>query len=258
VRVLIGPLQLDLDELIEFYPIYRNAILFSSDFLTHKVWLKPLDERIGFAPQQETWDGFVEGFELGFNNIKNIGFFMRSFKEIGKFTDSGLESLFHFFRHQLATDPRDKVFAFLGMVIQRHKATTIRADYSASKRTVYIDAARSMLAQPLLFVESLDRPVASDGELPSWVPDFTTRRQAISTMMNTIKFHADSGLSHNNYRQAYCHLRNPPPYEGRHCLRLIGIYVGVITGVVATHITSSLSKMGDDRIKLFTWATVAE
>jgi hypothetical protein len=43
VRVMISPLQLDLDELIEFCPIYRNAIMVSSDFLACKVWLKPLD-----------------------------------------------------------------------------------------------------------------------------------------------------------------------------------------------------------------------
>jgi hypothetical protein len=48
---------------------------------------------------------------------------------------------------------------FLGMVMQQNTAITVRTDYSASKRTVNINAARSMLAQPLLFVESPDRSV---------------------------------------------------------------------------------------------------
>jgi hypothetical protein len=63
--------------------------------------------------------------------------------------------------------------------------------------------------------------------------------------MNIIVFCADSGLSSDASRRQ---LRNLPPKPDRNCLRLIGIYVGVITGVVDAHVTRHLPMVNDDRI----------
>ncbi|KAK4241747.1 HET-domain-containing protein [Achaetomium macrosporum] len=72
-----------------------------------------------------------------------------------------------------ATDPRDMIFALLGLVTQRAR---IEIDYGKSKEQVYTSAMKAMLQEnregpwPLHFLQEcyLER----DPALPSWVPDF--------------------------------------------------------------------------------------
>ncbi|KAK0614716.1 heterokaryon incompatibility protein-domain-containing protein [Immersiella caudata] len=76
-----------------------------------------------------------------------------------------------------ATDPRDKVFAVLGLVGDENIETQLQPDYTKSMNQVYREAAASII----LGEKSLDILLAASASgardgLPSWVPDW--RREA--------------------------------------------------------------------------------
>lgn len=76
-----------------------------------------------------------------------------------------------------ATDPRDKVFAILGLVGEYYRATLPNIDYSKSTEELYREIASLIITEE----NSLDILLAASGltggaNLPSWVPDW--RRSA--------------------------------------------------------------------------------
>jgi hypothetical protein len=87
----------------------------------------------------------------------------------------------HYARRCEASDPRDKVFAFLGLASDRYN---IIPDYSTSRsmEEVFVDVARKIIAtektvEVLCYVG--ERDVSSDGLLPSWVPDWSSQSSEI-------------------------------------------------------------------------------
>jgi hypothetical protein len=86
----------------------------------------------------------------------------------------GLPFLLHSFRSRLCTDPRDKVFAFLGLIPKPSKYDVIRADYNRGTREVLGD----IFAQLLKLEDDLNLLVRQkeerrDPNLPTWMPDLT-------------------------------------------------------------------------------------
>ncbi|KAM0449927.1 hypothetical protein ACHAO4_007229 [Trichoderma viride] len=74
------------------------------------------------------------------------------------------------------TDPRDKVFAILGLVGENYSATLPNIDYSKSIEEVYREVASLIITKEnsldiLLAASGLD----TGGNLPSWVPDWRRR-----------------------------------------------------------------------------------
>lgn len=72
-----------------------------------------------------------------------------------------------------ATEPKDKVFAILGLVGSQHQNTMPRADYSKTMEQVY----REVAVQIITVEKSLDLLLAASGtdgpaDLPTWVPDW--------------------------------------------------------------------------------------
>jgi hypothetical protein len=80
-------------------------------------------------------------------------------------------------RYAHATDPRDKVYAFLGLANRRSSSTnTIEPNYQASVREVYTAAACNLLwtyKSLYLLSHVQDRSAAKIKGLPSWVPDYS-------------------------------------------------------------------------------------
>jgi hypothetical protein len=70
-----------------------------------------------------------------------------------------------------ATDPRDRVFALLGLADDAEKLG-IYPDYTKSDRTVYIETARKLLTQGHMEVFALSQFPKFNVNLPSWVPDW--------------------------------------------------------------------------------------
>ena len=95
--------------------------------------------------------------------------------------DPPLEALLSFFRNSESTDPRDKVFAIVGMTGHYEDKCALKIDYNFSLQETYIEAVRCVVERSkhldrrcLNFIlESL--PHLSDGMLPSWVPDWRSR-----------------------------------------------------------------------------------
>lgn len=110
-----------------------------------------------------------------------------------------LAELLRMFRGQQASDPRDKVYAFIGMASD---SCGIPMDYKCSKRAVYLCTARMLrlhsgLLSVLLAVESPDRSVMSGLVLPSWVPDWTTKQMLVPRFIEELasEFSANRSLS---------------------------------------------------------------
>jgi hypothetical protein len=156
-----------------------------------------------------------------------------------------LAELLRMFRGQQASDPRDKVYAFIGMASD---SCGIPIDYKCSKRVVYLRTARMLrlhsgLLSVLLAVESPDRSVMSGPVLAFWVPDWTTKQILVPRFIEelTSEFSANRGLSITDVQYS-------SPSPSPNTLVIKGLYVGVVTG---THVAPLLHDGDtDDKIKL--------
>lgn len=160
-----------------------------------------------------------------------------------------LPSLIFRFRNHDTTDFRDKIYAFFGLASRTPMWHNIPVDYTLSKRTFYTIVARAFIMNaliPLLLVESQDRPVDKDQELPSWVSDYTVKQNLIArSYISTVAYlHADRGFPSIAQEPRFL---APSSCE---VLSLRGIYVAVITGVYETRMTEDEDLQEQDRLKL--------
>jgi hypothetical protein len=93
----------------------------------------------------------------------------------GKNPTKPLLDLLSGFRRQTATDPRDKVYAMLGMAKEEALFTV---DYSASINTVYRNVVQQLVVSTgsldiICYAENPSQPPSLDNELPSWCPDWS-------------------------------------------------------------------------------------
>jgi hypothetical protein len=93
-----------------------------------------------------------------------------------------------------ASDARDKIFAFYGVLNQFSK-TRWQANYRLSLEEVYISAARVIIREEgnLQALSSCVYPLERKGSLPTWVPDFSL--PAINGIPG--QFSADAGLAYS-------------------------------------------------------------
>lgn len=91
-----------------------------------------------------------------------------------------LLSIISIFRMCSASDPRDKIFAFLGLTEKgRAKSSlnhqALKVDYRSSIQDVYITATVYILetSDPAVLSHVQDPSVTQVSGLPSWVPDFS-------------------------------------------------------------------------------------
>lgn len=116
-------------------------------------------------------------------------------------SDIHLLELLNKFRGQLAADPRDKVFALLGICSGK---CGIEADYSLPRRDVYVSITRQLLKSswyPLLIVESVSRAISSNQDLPSWVPDYSDRQRAFPQIMWLYQEDFNAGTYNPKYKK---------------------------------------------------------
>jgi hypothetical protein len=72
-----------------------------------------------------------------------------------------------------STDPRDRIFAFLGMA-KEETALSFRPDYNKSIIEVFTDAAEALLNCGYFDLLTLNQDPKNESGLPSWVPDWTS------------------------------------------------------------------------------------
>ncbi|KAF2749206.1 HET-domain-containing protein [Sporormia fimetaria CBS 119925] len=88
-----------------------------------------------------------------------------------------LLQLAHLFRSYSSTDPRDKIYAFIGLASALswdRLASRIDPDYDRSVEDVFFNFARHVLETPypLRLLQYLDGCRPQSSKLPSWVPDW--------------------------------------------------------------------------------------
>ena len=89
-----------------------------------------------------------------------------------KFTGASLVDLLSTTRTCLASDPRDKVFALLGLMTVQHTAPSLRPDYTKSKEEIFAEATVFCIqvTEDLDILSHIQSPLQTDA---SWVPDFS-------------------------------------------------------------------------------------
>lgn len=108
-----------------------------------------------------------------------------------------------------ATDPRDRVYALLGIL--NDSGTAIVADYRKPCAAVYVDAMSHMFStgEGLFFLSGIHLPgIRSEAPyipslppsieqptLPSWVPDFSRQTGELASQPLGITFHPPAGIS---------------------------------------------------------------
>jgi hypothetical protein len=106
-----------------------------------------------------------------------------------------------------ATDPRDHIFALLGLVGDAGELE-IRPDYSKPVAKVYVDVAKKMLVAGHLSILSLASGSSTVPDLPSWVPDWTSPiYQSVLSQGRYGNLFAASGPSSPSVKTGYpdCH-----------------------------------------------------
>jgi len=134
---------------------------------------------IGIGFSEGVWETHVLGL-IESGQFEELQSFM-TMKEIDKLdsaADRFLDLLFEL-RQRSATDPRDKIFACLGLVNDTSNELDIVPDYQSPTEHVYINAARAIVTcsgnLDLLGVCSVNQRKGSVLELPSWVPDWSIK-----------------------------------------------------------------------------------
>jgi hypothetical protein len=90
----------------------------------------------------------------------------------GKKKPESLLALLRSMRHCKATDPRDKVFALLGLSAERNERL-LTPDYSLSIRETFIRVAKFYMRHKKLDILCYAQGTRSAHCLPSWVPDWS-------------------------------------------------------------------------------------
>jgi len=154
-------------------------------------------------------------------------------------------------RARLSTDPRDKLFAFLGVA---HPSHSIASDYSARVEEVYLNFAWTSFTRlgTLQALGSVISNQQSEFRLPSWVPNWTEYLFSSIRMRESVNFFA-----YNMYNACLdktfdgsLDLSSPSP-----SLLLSGIKVGEVVQV-----SENCEFMSSSAIKydFTTWRTVAD
>jgi hypothetical protein len=129
-----------------------------------------------------------------------------------------------------ATDPRDRIFAFLGLA-KDAKALGVEPDYRKSYEEVSIDTAWRLFRQRHLDILSYshgmrDSPITHN--LPSWVPDWSLKPK---TVLSTPRFSGDVEFSASGSSSMSCNAAIPHINFSSRCLEILGTLVGDVTNV---------------------------
>ena len=104
---------------------------------------------------------------------KMVGSRRRYKQQTADHHSSMMELLILFSTSLKATDPRDKIYGFLGLAPDYQKLN-IQVDYDKSPHEVFTDAARALLQHNYTDILAWCQFPKDQPNLPSWVPDFSS------------------------------------------------------------------------------------
>lgn len=177
------------------------------------------------------------------------------------------------FRDQEAANPLDKVYAFLGMAQNEY---SIEPDYAKSTREVFTDLTRKLLQNillVLLWVETSSREMdPGKMEYPSWVPDFSQKQTMVSKCMGStyncfntggvtvvpplvppyLKWRFENASNNGVEEEEETGKKNVKmkPEVAKEFLVLKGVYVGIVTKVKSSRLTTHESGKPFDNVML--------
>lgn len=119
-------------------------------------------------------------------------------------------------RQSKASDPRDQIFALLGIANTSKMSRSIMVDYSKSCRDVYIEAATTFLSDTSLLISLATETnmVGSKSGLPSWVPNWSS--SIGQSQMEDISILHWESLKCFNIREGYTGWPVPMPNQILH------------------------------------------
>jgi hypothetical protein len=161
----------------------------------------------------------------------------------------GLARRLYSIRNQQCSDPRDKVYALLGMNGNKEYEQLI--DYELSMEETNAATMTSLLTSgtglnSLLHVECPERLITAEG-LPSWVSDWSTQQGIVAKTMSLISpgFRTCKG---SNYMHEY---NNKRMSISNGTLTIPGIYIGLITHVSVVELNLEAKSLDYRSLKLF-------
>ncbi|KAF4609835.1 hypothetical protein G7Y89_g15788 [Cudoniella acicularis] len=264
VEVYIGKLTISLDELCKNFEPYQY------EAVSQKALQEDLDRRSGgslsgdeefFSITEDGQPVRTTGYEQlvkvidPLQQIPAVISRVRSGKHISTAAIFGIVDLGRSlanFRDQKCSDPRDKVFALLGMAIT---TPGVVVDYSASKSIVYSTVMKAMLyceGNPLLWVESRERPVSAIG-LPSWVPDWTANQNDVARVI-ALLFDDFSASGSGHLSRGRLDLLETIQFDDS-TLILSGIYIAIVDRVGLRSLTRRTVDGLKDIAQVFTYDT---
>jgi hypothetical protein len=151
-------------------------------------------------------------------------------------------------RRSQATNPLDKVYAFIGLTENcTEPQAKIQVDYKQDVRTVYIDVARKVAAHDksldILSLPALPLGSGIDG-LPSWVPDWSTPTEESAKQLR----HIVGGETNSLANGEEANYRISEPFCATHTTLYRGAPLSSYEGaVLATrgHIVDTVAAAGD-------------
>jgi hypothetical protein len=199
-----------------------------------KIWRKPSGPST--LHTENYINDFAEGLDLSATAFKSeppflINILRQMWQRDHDQTNISFYSMPESTQMQLATDPRDKIYALLGMTIKSEGAElNIPINYSCSLEQCFTKATQSLLRislNVLLLVNTAGYD-SQNGKLPSWVPEFIRERDFASIWIST-NWHCFNAAPGDGP----CHISFH--WQGNtDCIELKAIHVATVTATCLT------------------------
>jgi hypothetical protein len=184
----------------------------------------------------------------GYLNLRHVWANVIVLDVSGQQEQLSLHVALRFFYNRLASDPRDKVYALLGLLSSSERL--LEADYTLSAAAVYEEVAIAILNREkgLSVLIDIDELAGDVPDTPSWAPDWTT-----STVfgLNIWDFYKAAGSTPTLARRC-----------SPHTLKLQGLIVDNVTAVVPNRYEEGEDAEDDELLEayrqLVSWETLAD
>ena len=252
VIACVGFLDFDFDDLCKMYSWYFLSKHFAQQPDRHHV-TKPQPELLLPSHPHAKYSSLfaaAAATKRGGSMIK----FARNGRKQGLPEEPSLLWLLQSTRAQKCSDPRDKIFAVLGMT---SPLLAPLINYAASKREIYISVMMLFLQYKVfssfLLVESPDRPISAitPDVLPSWVPDWTTDQSLCARSIFMASTVSAISTAENKPSNEFWMRKEGGFTVEEDILILSGVYVGAVTRVFTSNLEYSWEEASHTTMRLF-------